>query len=210
VPGWSAILLRYRQDDVMKRLCVFCGSKAGGDPEYAAAARQLAGLLVERGLGLVFGAGHVGLMRVLADAVLAAGGTAVGVIPQALVDRELAHTGLSELHVVATMHQRKAVMADLADGFLALPGGFGTADELFEILTWAQLGLHAKPIGLLNTGGFFSALLAWLDHAVGTGFVKPAHRRLLLEADEPGRLLDLLAAYQPSAPSARWIEAPDR
>jgi uncharacterized protein (TIGR00730 family) len=147
-------------------------------------------LMVARGLGLVFGGGHIGLMGILADAVLKAGGEAVGVIPQDMIDKELAHSGLTQLHVVTTMHQRKALMADLADGFAALPGGFGTGDELFEILTWAQLGYHAKPIGLLNVGGFFDHLLAWLDHAVGQGFVKPKHRRLLVEAKTPEELLD--------------------
>ncbi|HZY83935.1 MAG TPA: TIGR00730 family Rossman fold protein, partial [Gemmataceae bacterium] len=134
----------------MKRVCVFCGSSSGTRPEYAAAARRFGAALAGRGLGLVYGGGHVGLMGALADAVLAAGGEVVGVIPQALVDRELAHGGLTELLVVNTMHERKALMADRADAFAALPGGFGTADELFEILTWAQLGLHAKPVGLLN------------------------------------------------------------
>jgi uncharacterized protein (TIGR00730 family) len=147
-------------------------------------------LMVARGLGLVFGGGHIGLMGILADAVLKAGGEAVGVIPQDMIDKELAHSGLTQLHVVTTMHQRKALMADLADGFAALPGGFGTGDELFEILTWAQLGYHAKPIGLLNVAGFFDHLLAWLDHAVGQGFVKPKHRRLLVEAKTPEELLD--------------------
>src|SRR5262245_36632496 len=164
----------------MRRVGVFCGSKVGSRPEYADAARQLGKALVGRGMGLVFGAGHVGLMGVLADVVLAAGGEAVGVIPQALVDKELAHTGLTELHVVETMHQRKALMADLSDSFVALPGAFGTGDELFEILTWSQLGLHAKPIGLLDVAGFFGPLLEWLDHAVAEGFLKPAHRNLLL------------------------------
>jgi uncharacterized protein (TIGR00730 family) len=192
----------------MRWLCVFCGSKAGG-AAYAEAARQLGRLLVERGLGLVFGGGHVGLMGVLADAVLAAGGEAVGVIPRALVDRELAHPGLTRLHVVATMHERKACMADLSDGFLALPGGFGTADELFEILTWAQLGLHAKPVGLVNVAGFFGPLLAWLDHTVATGFLKPKHRQLLLEAEDPARLLDQVLHWSPP-PAPREIGPEDR
>jgi uncharacterized protein (TIGR00730 family) len=149
-------------------------------------------------------------MGVLADAVLAAGGEAVGVIPQALVDKELAHPGLTELRVVATMHQRKSLMADLADGFTALPGGFGTGDELFEILTWAQLGLHAKPIGLLNTDGYFDRLLDWLDHTVREGFVRPEHRRLLLEAREPEELLDVLERYRPAVGPEKWIDDKDR
>ncbi len=194
----------------MRRLCVFCGSKAGGRPVYAEAARRLAAALARRGLGLVFGAGHVGLMGVLADAVLAAGGEAVGVIPQALVDRELAHRGLTELHVVETMHQRKALMADLADGFVALPGAYGTADELFEVLTWAQLGLHAKPIGLLDVEGFFAPLLGWIDHAVREGFLKPKHRDLLLCDGDPGRLLDQLLRLHPEPVTPKWIDAEDR
>lgn len=160
----------------MRRLCVFCGSSTGNRPEYREAARQLGCLLARHDVGLVFGGGHIGLMGILADAILEAGGEAIGVIPQALVDRELAHRGLTTLHVVAGMHQRKALMADLADAFLALPGGFGTADECFEILTWAQLGFHSRPIGLLNVAGFFDALLAWLDHCVQEGFLLPEMR----------------------------------
>jgi uncharacterized protein (TIGR00730 family) len=194
----------------MRRLCVFCGSSTGSAAVYAEQARRLGQAIAARGLGLVFGGGHIGLMGVLADAVLQAGAEAIGVIPQALVDKELAHDRLTELHVVSTMHQRKALMADLADGFAALPGGFGTADELFEILTWAQLGLHAKPIGLLNTAGYFDPLLAWLDRAVAEGFVKRQHRGLLLEADEPERLLDLLSSYRAGEATAKWIERADR
>jgi uncharacterized protein (TIGR00730 family) len=149
-------------------------------------------------------------MGVLADSVLGRGGSVIGVIPQALVDKELAHAGLTHLHIVTTMHQRKALMADLADGFAALPGAFGTADELFEILTWAQLGLHAKPVGLLNVAGYFDPLRNWLDHAVHEGFLRAAHRRLLLEAEEPEQLLDLLEQYRPAAETPKWIEARDR
>jgi uncharacterized protein (TIGR00730 family) len=174
----------------MKRVCVFCGSRTGKRPEHAEQARRIGAALVRRGLGLVFGAGHIGLMGALADAVLAAGGEAVGVIPQGLVDKELAHRRLSELRVVASMHERKALMANLADGFLALPGGFGTLDELFEILTWSQLGLHHKPIGLLNVAGFFDPLLAWVDRAVAEDFIKPACRGLLLDEREIEPLLD--------------------
>ncbi len=194
----------------MQRVCIFCGSNAGSRAVYAEATRQLGKALVARGLGLVYGGGHVGLMGILADSVLTAGGAVIGVIPQALVDKELAQTGLTELHVVATMHQRKAQMADLADGFAALPGAFGTADELCEILTWAQLGLHAKPIGLLNVAGYFDPLRAWLDHAVREGFLRPAHRRLLLEADDPEQLLDLLTQYRPAAETPKWIAERDR
>src|SRR5258708_3901405 len=169
----------------MQRLCVFCGSKSGGRPIYAEMATPLGEALVARGLGLVFGAGHVGLMGVVADAVLRAGGEAIGVIPQALVDKELAHGKLTELRIVDSMHQRKALMADLADGFAALPGGYGTGDELFEILTWAQLGLHHKPIGLLNIAGYFDPLLSWLDVAGRENFLRSRHREVLLEAADP-------------------------
>jgi uncharacterized protein (TIGR00730 family) len=175
-----------------KRLCIFCGSKAGDKEVYAHATRRLGEIMAEGGFGLVYGGGHIGLMGVLADAVLAAGGEAIGVIPKSMMDAELAHTKLTQLHIVDTMHQRKAMMADLADGFAALPGGFGTGDELFEILTWAQLHYHTKPIGLLNVAGFFDPLLAWLDRAVEDGFLKLKHRRLLIEADEAVDLLDRL------------------
>ena len=194
----------------MKRICVFCGSKKGDGAEYVRSAGRLGELLAERKLGLVFGGGHIGLMGVLADAVLQAGGEAIGVIPQALVDKELAHPGLSQLHVVASMHERKAVMADLSDAFIALPGGFGTADELFEILTWSQLGLHGKPIGLLNVSGFFDPLLAWLDRTVQEGFLKAKHRRLLLVADDPERLLDLLAGHRRARTTEKWIDDVER
>jgi uncharacterized protein (TIGR00730 family) len=190
----------------MHRVCVFCGSSLGDRSDYTEAARRLGKALAARGLGLVFGAGHVGLMGALADAVLAAGGEAIGVIPQALVDRELAHRGLTQLRIVQTMHQRKALMADLSDGFIALPGGFGTCDELFEILTWAQLGMHHKPIGLVNVAGYFEGLLAWLDHLVAERFVRPNHRRLLLQASDPEALLDLLQRYQPPAAEEKRID----
>jgi uncharacterized protein (TIGR00730 family) len=194
---------------VMRRLCVFCGSSRGKRSIHADGARRLGEAMATRGLGLVYGGGHIGLMGVLADAVLGAGCEAIGVIPRSMVDKELAHAGLSELHVVDTMHQRKALMAELADGFAALPGGFGTADELFEILTWAQLGLHAKPIGLLNTAGYFDPLLAWLDRAVLDGFLQPAHRQLLLESAEPNELLEQLQNHRPSPEQTKWIEEGD-
>ena len=194
----------------MRRLCVFCGSSAGGRPEYAAAAREFGGLMARRGLGLVYGGGHVGLMGVLADAVLGGGGEVIGVIPQALVDRELAHPGLTELRVVGTMHERKALMADLADGFLALPGGFGTADELFEILTWAQLGLHAKPVGLLNVAGFFDPLLAWIDTCVRERFLRPEHRASLIISSESEDLLGRFLRHQAAPEVPKWIDAADR
>jgi uncharacterized protein (TIGR00730 family) len=194
----------------MKRLCVFCGSSGGARAEYADAARHFGAAMARRGLGLVYGGGHVGLMGVLADAVLEAGGEVVGVIPRALVERELAHGGLTQMHVVETMHQRKSIMADLADGFVALPGGFGTADELFEVLTWRQLGLHAKPAGLLNVAGFFDPLLAWIDRAIAEGFLRPEHRGLVLAADRPEPLLDLLLHDRPATPAPKWIQESDR
>lgn len=176
----------------MKRLCVFCGSKSGQRPVYAEQARTLGQLLVQRGIGLVFGGGHIGLMGVLADAMLPLGGEVVGVIPRALVQRELAHSAVRDMRIVESMHQRKALMADLADGFAALPGGFGTGDEFFEVLTWAQLGIHSKPIGLLNTAGFFDPLLAWLDRAIADGFIRPHDRQLIRVAADAAELLDLL------------------
>jgi uncharacterized protein (TIGR00730 family) len=194
----------------MQRLCVFCGSSSGQRPVYADHARALGRLLAERSLGLVYGGGHIGLMGVLADAVLAGGGEVVGVIPRTLVEKELAHSGLTALHVVETMHQRKALMADLADGFAALPGGFGTADELFEILTWAQLGLHSRPVGLLNVAGYFDPLLAWLDHTVREGFLHAEHRQLVLEASTPEALLERLLNYRPEQRPDKWIDADDR
>jgi uncharacterized protein (TIGR00730 family) len=193
----------------MRTVCVFCGSRHGG-PQFVEAARAFGAALARRGLGLVYGGGHVGLMGVLADAVLAAGRPVVGVIPRSLADKELAHAGLSELIVVETMHARKAVMADQSDAFVALPGGYGTGDELFEILTWAQLGLHAKPVGVLNVAGFFDPLLAWLDHMVREDFLKSSHRKLLRVAGDAEGLLELLAD-PPAAPrTEKWIDADDR
>jgi uncharacterized protein (TIGR00730 family) len=194
----------------MKRMCVFCGSRTGAAAIYADAARCLGEALVRRGLELVFGGGHIGLMGVLADAVLAGGGKVIGVIPQALVDKELAHRGCTQLHVVKTMHERKAVMADLSDGFIALPGAFGTADEFFEILTWAQLGIHTKPAGLLNVAGFFSPLLSWLDLAAREGFLKAEHRSLIVEANDVVLLLSLLAEYGAPAVAAKWAQETER
>jgi uncharacterized protein (TIGR00730 family) len=182
----------------MRRLCVFCGSRTGDAEIYSEHASRLARSMAARRIGLVFGGGHIGLMGVLADALLQAGGEVIGVIPRALVERELAHTGLTELHVVDTMHQRKARMADLSDAFAGLPGAYGTADELFEMLTWAQLGIHAKPVGLLNTAGFFDPLLAWLDRTVADGFMKPKHRAALQTAADPDELLDILTRCRES------------
>jgi uncharacterized protein (TIGR00730 family) len=193
----------------MRKVCVFCGSRRGGASQYAEATRDFGTALTQRGLGLVYGGGHVGLMGVLADAVLAGGGPVVGVIPRALADKELAHLGLTELVVVETMHERKSVMADRSDAFVALPGGYGTGDELFEILTWAQLGLHQKPIGLLNAAGFFDPLLTWLDHMVGEDFLKPVHRRLVRVGSHSNELLDLLTT-PPEPPSEKWLDPGER
>ncbi|WP_421659240.1 TIGR00730 family Rossman fold protein [Leptothermofonsia sp. ETS-13] len=181
----------------MKYLCVFCGSSPGAKPVYKLAAQQLGKALVERGLGLVYGGGNVGLMGAIADAVMAAGGEAIGVIPEFLVAKEIAHPGLSQLHVVDSMHARKAMMAELADGFIALPGGYGTYEEFCEVLTWAQLGVHQKPCGLLNVNGYYNALLALFDHAVEEEFVRPRHRGLILEDQDPYQLLDKFALFKP-------------
>ena len=187
----------------MKRICVFCGSNAGARSEYAEAARALATVLAERKLGIVYGGGNVGLMGVVADAALARGGEVIGVIPQKLVDKEVAHRGVTELLVVETMHERKALMNDLSDAFLALPGGFGTLDEFFEVLTWAQLGFHGKPCALLNVAGYYDGLLAMLDHAVTERFLRPAHRELVIADTDPLRLLQRLSAFAPAPKEKR-------
>ena len=174
----------------MPRLCVFAGSSPGRRDAFATAARELASVAVARGYGLVYGGGRVGLMGVLADAAMAAGGDVIGVIPEALATKELAHRGITRLEVVASMHERKAAMAELADGFLALPGGIGTMEELFEVLSWAQLGLHDKPCGLLDVYRYYQPLLAFLDGGVATGFIKPKHRALLIVESDAGNLLD--------------------
>lgn len=189
----------------MKRVCVFAGSSPGSRPQYAAAARALAVELVRRGLGLVYGGGSVGLMGVLADAALSAGGEVIGVIPQGLASRELAHAGLTELRVVSSMHQRKALMAELVDGFIALPGGLGTFEETLEILTWSQLGIHRKPVGALNAAGYFEGLRRMLAHAVAEGFVRPEYQALLLFEEEPPALLDAFAAWQPPPIPRAWV-----
>jgi len=181
----------------MRRLCVFCGSRVGANGLYQQAAAELGRLLVQRGYGLVYGGGHVGLMGVIADAVLQHGGEVIGVIPEAMVGRELAHTGLTHMHVVPSMHARKARMAELSDAFIAMPGGYGTFDELFEIISWALLGIHQKPIGLFNVAGYFDAMLACVEHAIAEGFIAPEHRQLTVSADQPAALLDALAQYIP-------------
>lgn len=188
----------------MKSVCVYCGSSAGRDPAYAEAARGLGKELVARGLGLVYGGSSVGIMKVVADTVLELGGRVTGVIPESLVRKEIAHRGLSELHVTGSMHERKMLMAELSDAFVALPGGIGTLEELFEAWTWAQLGLHGKPCGLLNAAGYFDGLIAFLDHAVRERFVKEANRAMLVVSNEPADLLDRFAAYR--APTVeKWI-----
>ena len=188
----------------MKRVCVFCGSSKGARPVYAEAAEQLGTLLAKRGLDLVYGGGCVGLMGMVADAAVKAGGHVIGVIPQALVIKEVVHEGLPDLRVVKSMHERKALMADLSDAFIALPGGFGTYEEFCEILTWAQLGLHRKPFGLLNVASFYDPLLALFDHAVAEQFVKPIHRELVLVDTDSESLLHRLAAFHPQSVN-KWI-----
>jgi uncharacterized protein (TIGR00730 family) len=189
----------------MKRICVFCGSDRGIRADYADAARSLGSSLASRQLALVYGGGRVGLMGEVANAVLDAGGEVVGVIPRSLYEMEVAHTGVTELRVVGSMHERKALMADLSDGFIALPGGMGTLEELFEILTWAQLGFHEKPCGLLEVAGYFEHLIAFLDHAVGQRFLRAEHRGLLMVETCPSALLDRLAQWRPPR-IEKWID----
>jgi uncharacterized protein (TIGR00730 family) len=189
----------------VKNVCVFCGSAPGRRAVYARAARQLGSALAERDLGLVYGGGSIGLMGIVADAALAAGAPVVGVIPRALARREIAHHGLTRLEVVPTMHARKARMARLSDAFLAMPGGIGTLEELFEVLTWGYLGIHAKPTGLLDVGGYWQPLIRLLDHAVDEGFLRPAHRKLVVVDRSPARLLERLARHQVPA-ATRWLD----
>ncbi len=193
----------------MKRICVFCGSSSGTRPEYRAAAEELGAELVRRSIGLVYGGGNVGLMGVLADTVLKAGGEAVGVIPERLMKREVGHRGLTKLHVVRSMHERKALMADLSDAFVALPGGFGTLEEFCEVVTWSQLGLHAKPCGVLNVLGYYSPLLAMFDHAVEERFLKTENRGLVLARDSVVGLLEALAEWRPVRVE-KWLDRETR
>jgi uncharacterized protein (TIGR00730 family) len=186
-------------------VCVFSGSSAGARPGYTAAARALGEELVARELRLVYGGANVGLMAVLADTVLAAGGSIIGVIPQHLVDQEIAHPGLSELRIVGSMHERKAVMSELSDGFIALPGGYGTLDEFAEVLTWSQLGLQHKPCGLLDIDAFYTDLLAFFDHAATERFIPAEHRGLVLAAADPAQLLDALARWKPPG-VGKWMD----
>lgn len=193
----------------MARICVFCGSTPGNRPSYADAARALGAAIVDGGHSLVYGGGNVGLMGAVADAVLAAGGEVVGVIPHTLMTREIGHTGVTRLHVVDSMHQRKALMADLSDAFVALPGGVGTFEELFEAITWTQLGLHRKACGLLNVDGFYDGLLAFLDHTWAEGFIKPETRAILSSGTDPAELIArLLATRMPPVP--QWISPRER
>lgn len=186
-------------------LCVYCGASAGHNPAYADAARHFGRLLAERGIRLIYGGGNIGLMGILADAALAAGGTVIGVIPQALAEKEVAHRGLSELITVDNMHERKLRMANLADAFVALPGGIGTLEELFEVYTWQQLGFHAKPIGLLDVAGYYRPLLEFLEQMVGNGFLRPEHHQLLRASAEPEQLLTILSSYAPTV-SDQWYD----
>lgn len=190
----------------MKRICVYCGSSPSHDPSFQEAARELGRALLDRGTGLVYGGAGIGLMGILAETVLAGGGQVYGVIPQVLMRREIAHMDLTELHVVGSMHERKALMNELADGFVALPGGFGTLDELFEALTWGQLGVHRKPVGLLNLKGYFQGLLDFADRAVLDGLLRPEHRDMMLVEHSPAGLLRLMEAnVPPDLP--KWLKA---
>jgi uncharacterized protein (TIGR00730 family) len=189
----------------LRRLCVYCGSNHGARPAYGAAAEEVGTLLAARGIGLVYGGGNVGLMGTVADAVLAGGGEAIGVIPEALMAREVGHRGLTELRVVGSMHERKLAMADLSDGFLALPGGVGTFEELIEITTWLQLGLHRKPVGVLDVEGFYQPLLALLDHAEAEGFLRPQHRTMMQAGEDPAALLDAFATWEPPD-VGKWLD----
>jgi uncharacterized protein (TIGR00730 family) len=194
---------------MLRRICVFCGSSSGTREVYKQAAQAVGQLLCRRGIELVYGGGRVGLMGIVADACLNEGGRVIGVIPQALADKEVAHTGLTELRIVGSMHERKAVMADLSDAFVSLPGGFGTWEEFFEVLTWAQLGIHRKACGVLNVNGYYDPLIEMADRALSEGFLREGHRDLLLSDADPERLLDRLSSY--AAPAVdKWGSRPTR
>jgi uncharacterized protein (TIGR00730 family) len=193
----------------MKRVCVYCGSSPGADPAYSEAVAALATALVRRGIGVVYGGGAVGLMGVLADTALAAGGEVTGVLPRSLEAREVGHRGLTDLRVVESMHERKALMADLADAFVAAPGGIGTLEELVEVYTWSQLGIHTKPIALLDAAGFWAPLAAWLDHAVEARFLRPEHRATLVVDDDAERLLGRLEVWSPPVVE-KWMDREQR
>jgi uncharacterized protein (TIGR00730 family) len=189
----------------LKRICVFCGSSIGARPAYRQAAQQLGELLAERGIGVVFGGGCIGLMGVVADAALSKGGEVIGIIPESLVRREVGHRGVTKLHIVETMHQRKALMADLSDAFIALPGGYGTLEEFCEAVTWSQLGIQQKPCGLLNIEKYWDGLLAVLDHAVDEGFVRPENSQLVLVAQTPEWMVERLLEWRPPAHIEKWL-----
>lgn len=189
----------------MKRVCVFSGSRPGARPAYLEHAQRLGNALARLGIGVVYGGASVGLMGAVADAALAAGAEVIGVIPEALKAREIAHEGLSELHVVKSMHERKALMAELSDGFISLPGGFGTFEELFEIVTWAQLGIHRKPVGLLNTEGFYEAWISLVRHAIGEGFINADNAALFVVGNTPEELLAGLQDYVPPTLGRKWL-----
>ncbi len=193
----------------MKRLCVFCGSSPGISPAHADAARAMGTALSAAGIGLVYGGGAVGLMGIVADSVMAAGGSVIGVIPKALADLEIAHQGLTELHVVRSMHERKAMMADYSDGFIAMAGGIGTLEELFEIWTWGQLGDHAKPVAMLNIDGFYDPLIGFLDGVVEAGFFRPQHREMLFVESDPTALIVRMRGYAPPD-LGKWIGPGER
>lgn len=190
----------------MKRVCVFCGSSPGARPEFGEAAEAMGRAIAEAGMGLVYGGASVGLMGWVADSALAAGAEVIGVIPKSMSKKEIAHGGLTALHVVDSMHARKAKMAELASAFVALPGGLGTFEELLEVLTWAQLGMHKKPVGVLNVGGYYDPLLSLISHAVSEQFVRPEHGGLLLHADDPGELIEGLRGFRPIT-SEKWLSA---
>ena len=208
--GWGRRAARSGDVTILNSLCVFCGSSTGASPAYRIAAERLGAEIARRHIRLVYGGGRVGLMGVVADAALAAGGEVLGIIPQALQDREIGHSGLTELRITSSMHERKAAMEDASDGFIALPGGFGTFDELCEIVTWAQLGIHRKPIGILDVNGFYTRLGAFLDSVMEEGFIRAEHRALLIEDDDPAALIDRMAAWTPStaAVELKWMPAP--
>jgi uncharacterized protein (TIGR00730 family) len=205
---WAGGFTGARQSSLppMERICVFCGASPGARPEYRQAAAELARLLTAEGIGVVYGGGGVGLMGALADAVLAEGGEITGVIPRSLVEREIAHRDVPDMRVVVSMHERKALMAELADAFVALPGGIGTLEELFEVYTWAQLGLHQKPCALLNVAGYYDGIADFLDLAVKERFLRQETRDLLMVEDEPGVLMERLKAFEPLAAVPKWID----
>lgn len=199
------LALSVRHMNSLRRIAVYCGSNPGLEPAHKAATLALGDFLARQGIGVVYGGGNVGLMGALADAAIAAGGEVIGVIPQSLMEKELGHGGVTQLHVVGTMHERKQLMVDLSDGFIALPGGFGTLDELFETLTWLQLGFHHKPVGILNVGGFFDGLIEFIRHMSRSGFLKPEHAQCVLVDADQEKLLAAMESFRPPD-LGKWIE----